>query len=746
MTIEERLVPLLHHLNEVGLVGPNAFKFGGPDELLLVSGGPASHLAKASMLCGPSRRRLVIVQPKIQPSPPHSPSKGDVRLTSQTSQLVGRIEEWKHGCWYHATTIFDETLAGLLEKLQAFSTQTEFEGTPLPDLPKRPFWSGCPAYDLVQWTQPLALQHPPEEGTILCVLFFVERYLVEDKSTGELHAFSIKGDDWSQRVESELSLAQEKSLGVQAPNPHPESSNMTDVEHKTGIEAIRTSIAAGQMYQVNLGRWWRGQLNEHPRVIFQRLCATNPAPFSAYMHSEDLGLALVSSSPESLLQCDGVQLRTAPIKGTRPRGETPKEELRLRDEMVNDEKERAEHRMLVDLMRNDLGSVCAVGSVQVERFDVEAYANVQHLVSQVTGDLGPGNTPFDALEAIFPGGSITGCPRTVVCATIDELEQTPRSFWTGSIGWFDPYSGTGTWNILIRTLIATRVRKKWHGAIAAGGGITIGSVAEEEIKEAKWKAAALRKACGWNLDERASLPQGQLAIHHLIPEEAPPSIAPHGTVMIDNIDLQIEKCVLLIDNLDSFTQNIAHAVAGRGHNVVIHRSRTSDRPVEMANGEVEEMLQRLKPTHVILGPGPGEPSHSAMTMDIAKKAIRGEISIPVLGICLGHQAIGLAAGMSLNQTPSGPVHGSPRNIIHTGNGLFEGLNSPHPFTLYNSLIVASGSGDELLETAHLEDTGEIMAIAHSEHSVVGVQFHPESVGSPEGITLLANFLGMEADA
>ncbi|RJU99432.1 MAG: hypothetical protein DWC04_00625 [Candidatus Poseidoniales archaeon] len=746
MTIEERLIPLLHHLNEVGLIGPNAFKFGGPDELLLVSGGPPSHLAKASMLCGPSRRRMVIRQPKIQPSALHSPSKGDVRLTSQTSQLVGHIEEWKHGCWYHATTIFDETLAGLLEKLQAFSTHAEFEGAALPDLPKRPFWSGCLAYDLVQWTQPLALQHPPEEDTILCVLFFVERYIVENKSTGELHAFSIKGDDWSQQVSYELSQAQEKSLAAQAPNPNSESSNMTDEEHKSGIETIRESIAEGQMYQVNLGRWWRGKLNEHPRFIFERLCDTNPAPFSAYMHCEDLGLALVSSSPESLLQCDGVQLRTAPIKGTRPRGETQQEELRLRDEMINDEKERAEHRMLVDLMRNDLSSVCAVGSVEVERFDVEAYANVQHLVSQVTGELSPENTPFDALGAIFPGGSITGCPRTVVCATIDELEQTPRSFWTGSIGWFDPFSGAGTWNILIRTLIATRVRKQWHGAIAAGGGITIGSVAEEEIKEAKWKASALRKACGWTFDERVSLPQGQLAIHHLIPEKAPPTAAPQGTVMIDTVDFESEKCVLLIDNLDSFTQNIAHAVAGRGHNVVIHRSRTGDRSLATVNDEVDLLLQRLNPTHVILGPGPGKPSDSALTMEIAKQAIRGEVSIPVLGICLGHQAIGVAAGMNLNQTPSGPVHGSPRNINHTSSGLFEGLKSPHPFTLYNSLILASDADDELLETAHLEGTGEIMAIAHSEHSVFGVQFHPESVGSPEGFTVLANFLRMEADA
>lgn len=746
MTIEERMLTLLHHLNEVGLTGPNAFKFGGPDELLLVSGGPASHLAKASLLCGPSRRRLVVRQPAIQPSAKHSPSQGKVRLTTQAQQLVGDIEEWKHGCWYHETSIFSETLAGLFEKLQGFSIQTNFETPPLPHLPKRPFWSGCLAYDLVQWTQPLTLQHPPVEGTILCVLFLIERYVCENKSTGEVQAFSVKGDEWSKRVQAEVDRAKPKEIEILTENPYPESSNMTDSEHKAGVEAIRQSIADGQMYQVNLGRWWQGQLNDHPRVIFQRLCTTNPAPFSAYLHSDDLGFALVSSSPESLMQCDGTQLRTAPIKGTRPRGKTQQQETVLRNEMINDEKERAEHRMLVDLMRNDLGAVCQVGSVGVERFDVEAYANVQHLVSQVTGDLGAGNTPFDALQAIFPGGSITGCPRTVVCATIDELEQKARSFWTGSIGWFDPFSGAGTWNILIRTLIATKLRKQWDGAIAAGGGITIGSVADEEIKEAKWKAAALRNACGWALEEATTLPQGKLEIHHLSPEQVPPSMDDRGSVMMDTPELTVDGCVLLIDNLDSFTQNIAHAAAGLGHNVVIHRSRTSVHHNDGAQTQIQEMIERLNPTHVILGPGPGKPTDSPLTMDIAHQAISGNISVPVLGICLGHQAIGVAAGMNLIRTPTGPVHGSPRSIIHTCDGVFEGLDSPHLFTLYNSLILSTSDENLLMQTSHREGTEEIMSIAHPEHLVFGVQFHPESVGSLDGIAVLVNFLKMEADA
>ena len=129
--------------------------------------------------------------------------------------------------------------------------------------------------------------------------------------------------------------------------------------------------------------------------------------------------------------------------------------------------------MLVDLMRNDIGAVSKVGTVQVERFDVEAYTNVQHLVSQITGILADDLTGIDALQAIFPGGSITGCPRTVVCAAIDELENHPRSFWTGSAGWIDVMTGECSWNILIRTLQANRVQGEWIGKIAAGGGITI---------------------------------------------------------------------------------------------------------------------------------------------------------------------------------------------------------------------------------------------------------------------------------
>ena len=186
--------------------------------------------------------------------------------------------------------------------------------------------------------------------------------------------------------------------------------------------------------------------------------------------------------------------------------------------MISDQKERAEHRMLVDLMRNDLTQVAEPGSINVERFDVESYANVQHLVSHITAALKPTLGGSDALGAVFPGGSITGCPRTVVYAVIDELEQWPRSFWTGSIGYIDVHGGQSAWNILIRTLEAHLVGGRWQATVGAGGGITIASEAKKEVEEAAWKGAALRIAAGWMRKEHTALPSGTLGIHPLQPQ------------------------------------------------------------------------------------------------------------------------------------------------------------------------------------------------------------------------------------
>ncbi|MBT5025598.1 MAG: hypothetical protein HON05_02415 [Euryarchaeota archaeon] len=739
------ILALQSHLQEVGLLGPKAVHYGGPDEVLLCSSGPHSHLAEYSILCGPSRRRVLVRQPgNMDSAQPHSPLRGEIFLHQEKKSFTAQVEEWKHGCWYHSTSIFATGLDELMEKLRDLTPNEPFAQSPHSKLPQGPFWSGSFAYDMVQWTQPLRLQHQPEDGELLTILWLVERMVVQNRDDETMRVYALENDTWAN--EANLNLNKYPTLKpLNAPQQSQETSSLTDEDHERIIDNIRESIRDGQMYQVNVGRWWDGKLNEHPRHIFQRLSEKNPAPFSAFILAPDLGFSLVCSSPESLIRCDGSKVFTAPIKGTRPRGEDAEKEEMLREEMIRDEKERAEHRMLVDLMRNDIATVSKVGSIQVERFDVEAYTHVQHLVTHLSGELEDGKNGIDAVQSVFPGGSITGCPRTVVCAAIDEIEQRPRSFWTGSIGWIDVHSGACSLNIAIRTLIAKKQRRQWLGSIAAGGGITIGSDPKTEVEEAKWKAAALRKACGWMEREQSSLPVGKLATHPLR-IEAPPKTIRAGKVEFIDGNEDCSDGILLIDNLDSFTLNIAHAVSGLGRNVSVLKSRNSHSHSNWSTEDVKQLIERINPTHIILGPGPGKPTNSPLTMAIASAALSGEISIPLLGICLGHQAIGMAAGMEILRPENGPVHGSPRQCVHDGVGLFSGIESPTPFTRYNSLCVIQSHPSQLVETAVEEGSQMIMGLHHETLPIHSVQFHPESVGSRHGLQLLQNFLSIEADA
>ncbi len=730
----------------MGLLGEKAVHFGGPDELLLYSGGPHTHLAQFSIICGPSRKRVLVRQPnrnKIPAGKKHSPLSGEVVLVKEKSPFVAELEEWKHGCWYHSTSIFASSLSELLTKLKTHTPYENFETSPNPALPQRPFWAGAFAYDMVQWTQPVQLQHLPDEKELLTILWLVERIVIHDKEHDRIENYALPGDTWGVKI-SENMETYEPLKELQKPSPSAETSSMSDEEHENTIEAICESIRAGQMYQVNVGRWWSGEIKEHPRNVFQRLNEKNPAPFSAYLEVPDLGFSLVCSSPESLLKSDGVSVFTSPIKGTRPRGANVEQEKELRLEMVNDEKERAEHRMLVDLMRNDISAVAEVGSVKVERFDVEAYSQVQHLVSHLSAVLKEGSNGLTALQAVFPGGSITGCPRTVVCAAIDELEKRPRSFWTGSIGWIDVFSGASSWNILIRTLIAQKRKEKWFADVAAGGGITIGSHPKTEVQEAKWKAAALRKACGWIEGDDKKLPTGELKSYRLDIEGVPPATLKAEVRFVDG-DTDAKGCVLLIDNLDSFTLNIAHAIAGLGHEVLIYRAREGETDI-WDSGSCCAFIDRLQPSHIVLGPGPGVPTDSPLTMELAHAVLKQQIKVPLLGICLGHQALGVAAGMELIRAPNGPVHGAPRSCEHTRDGVFSTLQSPTSFTRYNSLAVSTTGASPFIETAHEAVTGAIMAIQHPVLQIHGVQFHPESVGSREGLELLKSFLACKADA
>ena len=422
-------------LMEHELLGEDAANFGSPDEIMLVSAGPVSHLSRFSLLCGPSTKRVIVRQPSREQVPvanPHSPLLGEIDLATNLPFRFDR-ETWDGSSWKPDVFSTNTSLsAGLRELCTRSNDQFGPHGST--DVPFHgPFWTGALSYNLVQMTQPLRLQYPPNEGELLCVLWEIEHCIVHDK---EHDALTVLSTDvhWKDRANECLSNAPLESFPFDVSIGEKPSSNCTDVEHEEIVKAVQSSIVDGQLYQLNYGRSWEGTVLTEPWDIFCHSVASNPAPYSGFLHMKDESFALISASPESLLTTEKGIITTAPIKGTAPRGASEAEEILLREDMISDRKERAEHRMLVDLMRNDVGRISKPNQVWVERFDVEAYAEVQHLVSRIKGRLNDGIDVFDAIENVFPGGSITGCPRTVVCAAIDELEQYPRSFWTGSMG------------------------------------------------------------------------------------------------------------------------------------------------------------------------------------------------------------------------------------------------------------------------------------------------------------------------
>jgi anthranilate synthase component 1 len=258
------------------------------------------------------------------------------------------------------------------------------------------------------------------------------------------------------------------------------------------VERALEYIGAGDIYQANLSRGWRATLRAgvQPHQVYRRLRETNPGPFSGVARLD--GIAVISSSPERLVSVQDGIVTTRPIAGTRPRGADPAADLALARELHAHPKERAEHVMLIDLERNDLGRVCQAGSVSVDEFmTIESYSHVHHIVSNVRGRLRADVTPGNVLAAVFPGGTITGCPKVRCMEIIAELEGAARGAYTGSLGYLNR-DGTMDLNILIRTLQLTGREL----TVRAGAGIVADSIPERELEETRAKARGVLRAVG----------------------------------------------------------------------------------------------------------------------------------------------------------------------------------------------------------------------------------------------------------
>lgn len=267
------------------------------------------------------------------------------------------------------------------------------------------------------------------------------------------------------------------------------SSNLSELDYITKVKQIKDYITAGDIYQVNLTQRFEAIINgPHLFPLYQILRESSPAPMATYIRLH--GREILSSSPETFLKVDGSSIETRPIKGTRPRYKTPTEDLASAEELLTSEKEQAELIMITDLLRNDIGKVCAFGSVAVpELTQLEQLEHVYHLVSKIQGTLREGCDHVDAVQACYPGGSITGAPKIRAMEIIEELETVPRGLYTGAIGYFGLNQQTQL-NIAIRTLSRENGKLHYH----VGAGIVADSDPTAEYQETLQKAKGIRMA------------------------------------------------------------------------------------------------------------------------------------------------------------------------------------------------------------------------------------------------------------
>jgi para-aminobenzoate synthetase component 1 len=304
---------------------------------------------------------------------------------------------------------------------------------------------------------------------------------------GTLERAEARANEIMERLERESPLTRPTGFNV----PVSLESNFTSATYEAAVRGVKEYLAAGDAYQVNLSQRFQAPFQGDPWSLYLKLRELNPAPFAAYLGFPEI--SVLSASPEEFLNLEQGRVRSRPIKGTRPVGATPEETERYSAELLSSDKERAENVMIVDLIRNDLGRVCNIGSVEVPSLlALEKHPTVLHLVTTVTGELLPSADAVDLLRSCFPGGSVTGAPKLRSMEIIEELEPVRRGVYCGAIGYISFGGGMGT-SIAIRTLVLTGGQVY----LQVGGGIVADSDPLAEYQETLQKGKGLRRSLGF---------------------------------------------------------------------------------------------------------------------------------------------------------------------------------------------------------------------------------------------------------
>jgi anthranilate synthase component 1 len=383
----------------------------------------------------------------------------------------------------------------------------QFQMVPVADLPRfNGGGVGYLAYDCIRYFEPRVPAMPADpQGLPESVFMFADTLLVFDHLRHDIKVVShvrLDGDvdqayaeavskieDLVRRLSHPLELSS-NLLGTHPPEepPNPIESNFTQPQYEAAVEKCVEYVYAGDVIQVVNSQRFSRATDAHPFQIYRSLRSVNPSPYMYYLHLDDFDIVGAAIETVAMVQ-EGIAA-THPIAGTRPRGKNPEEDAALEAELKNSEKQRAEHIMLVDLGRNDIGRVSVPGTVHVTQLmDVERFSHVMHLVSHVEGKLKPELTPYDALRSCFPAGTVSGAPKIRAMEIIAEIEGEKRGPYGGAVGYFS-FSG----NMDTALVLRTGIYKDGIMYVQAGGGIVADSVAEDEFMETKHKSGALMRA------------------------------------------------------------------------------------------------------------------------------------------------------------------------------------------------------------------------------------------------------------
>ena len=573
---------------------------------------------------------------------------------------------------------------------------------PAGELPLLGGWVGFFGYDTIRLVERLPDRPPDSYGLPLAALARFDNVVVFDHARQRVVAVAneIEGEISHDRALARLEeltdlLTSGGDAGAVSVPDHPRVAqthppSLSADEYQEAVRIAKRYIRAGDIFQVVPARRWRTLECPDALEVYRALRMVNPSPYMVLL--EDPELTLVSASPEMVVRKTGDLLESRPIAGTRPRGHSPEEDHRLAEDLMADPKERAEHVMLVDLHRNDLGKVAKSASVHVPDFMiVEYYSHVMHLVSSVQATIRDGCSALEALLASFPAGTLSGAPKIRAMEIIDELEPEAR----------------GTLRRRDRLLLVLRryghLHHHPHDRHARRRGLGDGGRGH-------------RRRLGSRDGGRRDREQGGSAAAGDRAGRQPGG----GGAMI-----------LVVDNYDSFTYNLVQLLTGLGLEVEVRRNDVAS----------PEELLALEPDAIVLSPGPGRPENAGVCVDL----LRLRRPVPTLGVCLGHQALGYAFGADIELAPR-LMHGKVSEVRHDGSGIFSGVASPFIATRYHSLRVSRNGLPECFEVLATSEGDSIMAMRHRELPYWGLQFHPESILTEVGPTLVAGFLEATAAA